>query len=468
MATPMSTDDLARYKLSSELGSDPPQPSELVFGHKQGVECKGDPSDIDDELSDDVDVTEELSSSKFPGPSGHTTPQISPSLQSLTPMFSGKVLHTFGAGHRDRLDRFDVTSTPVTSHPTRLFTAHESLPEQMLPTVPSPSQPITYVEIGHDAVQAVQEALAHRDTHTNLPPEFALSERQFVSGSSGRGSGVVEGRERFDAVDCTRRLVKELANGAHMRLAEGLHVFKKQLRLRVRSADKQTQRRERESVDAAADSTGKRTEEGGGEPQRVLHLEGRGCGDGGSGKGGGGQKSVTVVAGQWMLEGGTCGSVSGARLTTRVAVAQDDHKRESEREREKEGDVLMTVRGGPWAFMSASLVTHRCVCTWVGIWHVSGCFWCLIVMCVCMGCGVRACVCGAYVGVFRDAQVCVCVHGYVACMLVSLVIHRYVCVYIYVAFMSASLVTDRYVCACMSMCVRACVRCIYVGVSRDS
>jgi len=354
MATPMITDDLARYKLSSELGSDPPQPCELVFGHKQGVECEGDPSHIDDELSDDVDVTEELSSfddEKFPR------------LQSLTPMVSGKVLHTFGDGHRDRLDRFDVTSTPVTSHPTRLFTAHQSLPEQMLPTVPSPSQPITYVEIGHDAVQAVQEALAHRDTHTNLPPEFAPAERQFASGSSGRGSGVVEGRERFDALDCTRRLVKEVKNGAHMRLAEGLHVFEKQLRLRVRSADKRTQRRERESVDAAADSTGKRTEEGGREPQRVLHLEGRGCGDGGSGKSGGGQKSVTVVAGQWMLEGGTCGSVAGARLTTRVAVAQDDHERESEREREKEGDVLMTVRGGPWAFMSASLVTDRCVCT---------------------------------------------------------------------------------------------------------
>jgi len=49
-------------------------------------------------------------------------------------------------------------------------------------------------------------------------------------------------------------------------------------------------------------------------------------------------------------------------------------------------------------------------------------------MCVCIGCGVRACVCGIYVGVFRESQVRVRVHGYVACFLVSLVTHRCVCV----------------------------------------
>ena len=48
------------------------------------------------------------------------------------------------------------------------------------------------------------------------------------------------------------------------------------------------------------------------------------------------------------------------------------------------------------AFMSASLVTHRYVCE-------------------CMSTFVRVWVCGMYVSVSRDGQICLCVHGDVVC-----------------------------------------------------
>ena len=89
---------------------------------------------------------------------------------------------------------------------------NQSTEEIMAATLPC-LQPAAYDEIGHDAVRAIQEALAHRQQRASKPPLFAPAEM---------ARHAFEGGEGF-----ARRLTKGAGDGAHVRLSEGLHCFDK-------------------------------------------------------------------------------------------------------------------------------------------------------------------------------------------------------------------------------------------------
>jgi hypothetical protein len=129
-------------------------------------------------LSQDVDVsvTEELSA-RFPSPqsSPRTSMAMSDSLDPANPMAQGKAAT-------------DATSTPVLAGTgTRHHVAPQMLDESSgspAMAVASPSSPILFpspllsspappeaacAQVGHDAVRAVQEALANRQRRTRKP-----------------------------------------------------------------------------------------------------------------------------------------------------------------------------------------------------------------------------------------------------------------------------------------------------------
>ena len=368
-------------------------------------------------LSQDVDVsvTEELSA-RFPSPqsSPRTSMAMSDSLDPANPMAQGKAAT-------------DASSTPVLAGTgTRHHVAPQMLDESSgspAMAVASPSSPILFpspllsspappeaacAQVGHDAVRAVQEALANRQRRTRKPvfvpaemvsspqlnspqptspqltPPHLTSRFTFLtsrstlhlapstlqgatSGLAGDASLRASEHALGGADGFARRLIKGAENGAHVRLDTGLHCFDKTLRLRVRSSDKGA--RLADAAHAAGGPGAPRprlvpfvvgAEEGpyvdaGGGGGRVLNVEGRAHGGGEigrSGTAGGGQQAsrqsaVSCVEGRWVMESGVCGSVTGAYLTS-----QGLHGSESDVDR---GEVLLAVRGGPWALLSVSL-----------------------------------------------------------------------------------------------------------------
>ena len=293
---------------------------------------KGRGYDIGDEaeLSDDLDVTEELSSSKYPGFSQFVTPHRTQPLKSMTPLGQtgsadprGKTPDSCRAATAKSLSSADFATPRVHidgakashdgfDHPGKGGPRIEGMDDSSRASTPLPSPAMNFC---HDAVQAVQEVLALRDA---APPTFAVAESELGDASS------------------TGRLLKAAANGALVRLSDGVHVLHKPLRLRVRSADKRQCVRE-----AAARSDARLV------PARILHIEGRGAGQswdtfGSEARG----KSCTRLEGQVVMERGMCGSIAGVQLMER-------------RSSETEQRVLMCVRGGPWALVSVSMVAHR-------------------------------------------------------------------------------------------------------------
>ena len=178
MATPTS---MGKRLPPHEFSMDP-TPAAKADSRTGDSGPQGDGTGKADMPSDDVDVTEELSS-KFPM-----------------------------SRREDALSSPGGATMPMSDSQGASAPANKSTVE-VVAAASARLVPTAYKEIGHDAVRAVQEALADRQLRAIKPPLFAPTE---MAGHA------VDGGEGF-----TRRLVKGAGNGAHVRLGEGQHCLDK-------------------------------------------------------------------------------------------------------------------------------------------------------------------------------------------------------------------------------------------------
>ena len=300
-----------------------------------------------DVLSDDVDVTQELSSIAL------ETGMLARDPRPASPFLA----RPLSAASENNLKQDDVPREEVEEEedmpsfsPLKItYTPRSSSPLQAGST-----QKLD--EIGHDALEAVEEALLERDQNTNIRPLYAPAESQ-ASGFSKDGKEFVEVCLR----DVTRRVLKAAGCGTHLQLGQGVHCFDKPLRLRLRSQDKKAN------------------------AQRALHIEGVYTGEQERGA------ELTVVQGQWVLEARTSGSLVGmlcifrhslslvtelkhvtgltkpvqARNSLQPPLAHTLIHRPTTTTSERDTlpppenlEALMIARGGPWVMVSLSLLAH--------------------------------------------------------------------------------------------------------------